>query len=276
MRWFLPILAIALLTSCGLPVNEDPEFESPAEADLHPDELVIGVELNGVARAYPIAAMAPLEILNDRIGDRSIAITWCPLSASSTVFDRLIDGRVLTFRFHPDLFKFNLIIEDVETETTWSQLAMEAIGGELDGTRVELLASLQTTWEYWYQIHPNSVVMRPTWGGHRFEYRSSGEPGADGLGPRSLVHVVSVNGDTRAYPLEELGGLGKPLADQVGSRLVSIRHSSSGPTAEVTSDDGSLLPGITLYWEYVPEFYPTARLWRSPLAETPSQKGSGR
>jgi hypothetical protein len=267
---------LALLATCGLPTNENPEFESPAEADLDPDELVIGIELDGVARAYPIEAMAPLEILNDQIGDRPIAITWCPLSASSAIFDREIEGQVLTFRFHPDLFKFNLLIEDLETDTRWSQLAMGAIGGDLDGRGLELLPSLQTTWEHWYRLHPNTVVMRPTWGGHRFDYRPPGEPGPDGLGPKSVVHLVWVNGDARAYPLEELGGLGEPLADEVGGRSVIVHYVPHGPTAVVTLDDGSPVPGITLYREYVPEFYPAARLWRGPAEAASSPVGGGR
>lgn len=267
MRWLPLILGLSLLVACGLPVNENPEFESPSEAGLDPDELVVGIDLNGSVRAYPIKALAPLEILNDQIGDRPVAITWCPLSASSAIFDRMVDGQLLTLRFHPDLYKFNLIVEDLETKTQWSQLAMRAIGGTLEGTSLELLPSLQTTWEHWYQLHPNTVVMRPTWGGHGFIYRPPGEVGPDGLAPKSLVHVVWVNGDTRAYPLEELRALGIPLVDEVGGGLVSVRHVAHGPTATVLNEDGSPVPGITLYREYLPEFYPEVRLWRGSKEE---------
>ena len=274
MRRPLPVLALVLLAACGLPVNEDPEFYSPAEADLNPDDLVIGFELDGVARAYPMATMATLEIVNDQIGERPIAITWCPLSASAAVFERAIDGRVLTFRFHPDLFKFNLIIEDTDTGTQWSQLARAAIDGPMNATPLKLLPSLQTTWGYWSRLHPDSLVMQPLRGSHRFDYQSSGEPGTDGLGPKSLVHVVWVNGEARAYPLEELATLGHPLTDEIERVQVTVYYSPDGPTASVTADDGSPLPGITLYREYIPEFYPTARMWRSSSAKSTSPAGT--
>ena len=116
--------------------------------------------------------------------------------------------------------------------------------------------------------------MRPTWGGHRFDYRPPGEPGSDGLSPKSLVHVVWINGDARAYPLEELGELGELLADEVGGRPVSVRHVEQGPAATVTLDDGTPVPGITMYREYLPEFYPMARLWRNPLEGSSSSAGS--
>ncbi len=42
------------------------------------DELVLGVVVNGQARAYPINMLTgPMrEIINDRLGERDIAATW--------------------------------------------------------------------------------------------------------------------------------------------------------------------------------------------------------
>ena len=53
---------------------------SDAEAADHvrDDELVLGVVVNGEARAYPINTLtgAQREIINDELGGRSIAATW--------------------------------------------------------------------------------------------------------------------------------------------------------------------------------------------------------
>lgn len=47
-------------------------------AKLRPDELVLGVEVNGVARAYPINMLTgpQREIVNDELGGQPIAATW--------------------------------------------------------------------------------------------------------------------------------------------------------------------------------------------------------
>jgi hypothetical protein len=37
---------------------------------------VVGVELEGEAHAYPIAFMSRVEIVNDRLGGKNIAVTW--------------------------------------------------------------------------------------------------------------------------------------------------------------------------------------------------------
>lgn len=45
---------------------------------LGDEELVLGVEINGIARAYPINMLTgpEREIFNDRLGGRAIAATW--------------------------------------------------------------------------------------------------------------------------------------------------------------------------------------------------------
>ena len=54
----------------------DPEFISPADAALNPYELVIGVEINGEVRAYPIGPLVRREMVNDVVGGVPILVTW--------------------------------------------------------------------------------------------------------------------------------------------------------------------------------------------------------
>lgn len=61
------------------PIENPPHVDADsANVKLQPNELVLGVELDGVARAYPINMLTgpSREIFNDTLGDRSIAATW--------------------------------------------------------------------------------------------------------------------------------------------------------------------------------------------------------
>ena len=64
----------------SFPAIVRPPTVSAAEANktVHAEELVLGVEINGFSRAYPINMLTgpQREIINDRIGDRAIAATW--------------------------------------------------------------------------------------------------------------------------------------------------------------------------------------------------------
>ena len=53
-----------------------PRFIPAAGAPLRPDELVIGVEIRGEARAYPIETLNLREMVNDRIGPVPYLVTW--------------------------------------------------------------------------------------------------------------------------------------------------------------------------------------------------------
>jgi hypothetical protein len=45
-------------------------------AQIDANEMVIGIEVNGVARAYPIAVMGKHELANDELGDAAITVSW--------------------------------------------------------------------------------------------------------------------------------------------------------------------------------------------------------
>lgn len=49
-----------------------------AQRAIHPDEIVLGVEVNGKARAYPLNIMTgpDREVFNDELGGLPIAATW--------------------------------------------------------------------------------------------------------------------------------------------------------------------------------------------------------
>ena len=58
---------------------DDPHFisEDKARKAGFQDRLqVIGVELGGEAHAYPISFLSHVEIVNDRLGGKNIAVTW--------------------------------------------------------------------------------------------------------------------------------------------------------------------------------------------------------
>lgn len=69
---------ITLLPKDGIRSIDNPKFLEVPEADLEydADELVIGVEFDGEARAYSIDLLSRREIVNDEVQGRPIAVTW--------------------------------------------------------------------------------------------------------------------------------------------------------------------------------------------------------
>lgn len=61
----------------GIPALSEPDYLPAAKADfMRPEEQVIGVKLNGVARAYPLRILSWHELVNDRFGELPVLVSW--------------------------------------------------------------------------------------------------------------------------------------------------------------------------------------------------------
>lgn len=149
----------------GIPAIDKPRFVSIAAArkgGLKPKEAVISVRFNGDARAYPLRIMIWHEIVNDTVGGRPVAITWCPLCNSAVVFDRRLDGRLLNFGTTGKLRKSDLVMYDRQTETWWQQFLGQGIVGALAGKQLEMLPMRVESFELFAARHPDGKVLTPT------------------------------------------------------------------------------------------------------------------
>ena len=54
----------------------EPEFGPVAESPLDPDELVMGLVIDGDARAYPVTTLRRREMVNDVLGGQPVLVTW--------------------------------------------------------------------------------------------------------------------------------------------------------------------------------------------------------
>ena len=70
---------ITLLPPDAIPAISNPGFyDSLADADesYDDDDLVLGIEINGDARAYSVPLLSSHEIVNDVVGGEPVAVTW--------------------------------------------------------------------------------------------------------------------------------------------------------------------------------------------------------
>ncbi len=152
----------------GIPSIDAPEFESVETADgwLESDDVVLGVERNGEAKAYPIRILNWHEIVNDTIGGTPIAATYCPLCGSGVVFVQPeLNGQRAEFGTSGRLYNSDLVMYDRVTGTFWSQLEGTPMVGPLVGEFGELdrIPNSMSRWSDWRSAHPDGrVLARPT------------------------------------------------------------------------------------------------------------------
>jgi hypothetical protein len=72
-----PETIVTVLPKDAIPAILAPKFQDRQKASwLNPKDLVVGVEIGGDSRAYPVPILSRHEIVNDKVGGISIAVTW--------------------------------------------------------------------------------------------------------------------------------------------------------------------------------------------------------
>lgn len=157
---------VTLLERDSIRAIDEPKYEPVASADknIRPDERIIGLIINGEARAYPIPVLSSHEIVNDVVGGEPVAITWCPLCYTALVFSRRMEGKdqLLTFGVSGKLLYNTLVMFDRQTDTLWSQLYGYALQGPLKGKSLKVFPSIHTEWAVWKTHYPHTLVLSKT------------------------------------------------------------------------------------------------------------------
>jgi hypothetical protein len=132
----------------GIRSIDDPVFAPVGDLDsLAGTEPVIGLIVNGVAKAYPLQILTRHEIVNDVIGGVPVAVTFCPLCNTAIVFERTVGDQVLDFGVSGNLRNSDLIMYDRQTESWWQQFTGDSIVGDLMGTELGILPSRLESWD---------------------------------------------------------------------------------------------------------------------------------
>jgi hypothetical protein len=138
------------------------EVGDPDADYLLDSDRVIGLRLNGDWVAIPHNILWWHEIINFTVGTGSrVAVTYCPLTGSSLVFNM---GTVTRFIVSGLLFNNNLMMVDGDTESLWPQMSRGARCGPRDGKSLTVLPSIEITWAGWRELHPDTRVVSGTTG----------------------------------------------------------------------------------------------------------------
>lgn len=135
-------------------------FVAAANDTTNKNKLVIGVAINGEAKAYPIQIIGYHHQVMDTIGSIPVMVTYCTVCRTGRAFSPFVNGKIETFRL-VGMDHFNAMFEDATTKSWWQQATGKAIAGPLKGTALKEIASRQLTLEAWLREYPNSFVMQP-------------------------------------------------------------------------------------------------------------------
>ncbi|MBT3419382.1 MAG: DUF3179 domain-containing protein [Candidatus Magasanikbacteria bacterium] len=182
----------------GIPALTNPKTVSLDDVDTKEDILGILVEINDEKKYYPYNVLVWHEIINDTLGGKEIAVTFCPLCGSAIVFDRDVEGEILDFGVSGKLFESNLLMYDTQTDSLWSQAKGEAVVGEKTDTKLTRIPFQLLSFKQIREKEENLDVVSTDTG---FKRDYSVYPYGDYEENDSMVFPVSVN-DKRYFAKE--------------------------------------------------------------------------
>ncbi|WP_411894242.1 DUF3179 domain-containing protein [Winogradskyella sp. A2] len=144
----------------GIPSIENPMFNLASETTMDDDEIVVGIKIGNTIRAYPHFILDYHEIVNDIIDTENISISYCPLTGTAFAWESAIEGNIEShFGVSGLLYNSNLILYDRETDSYWSQMRLQCVNGDLIGDFPEIFPVIETNWNTWKNMYPNSEVL---------------------------------------------------------------------------------------------------------------------
>jgi len=123
------------------------------------DRLVVGIEVNGEARAYPLMFIGYHHQVRDIVGGREVLVSYCTVCRTGRVFSPLVGGKSEQFRL-VGMDHWNAMFEDESTGSWWRQANGEAVTGHHKGKALDEIPSWQVTLGQWLAMHPTSLVMQ--------------------------------------------------------------------------------------------------------------------
>ncbi len=167
----------------ALGLSAPPIFESAETAAewLVPEDGVVGVRLDGAAKAYPIRLLNWHEVVNDTLagpeGPLPIVVVWSPLAASAAVFSREIEGEPMLWGVTGKSHDGVSLLYDRASYSLWHPLRRSAVVGPRAGTPwlmlpmpdrprwAELVVRL-TSFAAWRAQAPGTLILAS--GGQRY------------------------------------------------------------------------------------------------------------
>jgi hypothetical protein len=204
---------------------------------MRDEDPVLGLYLNGQARALPWWIMKNHHAANLLMEDLPVLVTLCEMCSGAAAFRAEVEGRRLMFRLRGQ-YNATILLADESTGSLWSPFTGVALAGTMRGVALERLPLSQCLWREWLAMHPTTQVAygeQTLRGGHGSDH-SPGSPGIgqsflsslanqiDGRLPyNTLVLGVECGASARAYPLAALAQAGPAVNDSLGGMEMLVR-----------------------------------------------------
>jgi hypothetical protein len=221
---------------------------------------VIGLDYNGVQRAYPVKILRWHIIVSEDIASEPLLIAYDPLSNMGVAYKRTILEKALTFKASDKVYNANPVFEDKETKSLWSLFTGEAIMGRLAAQTLDEIPVSVVAWSDWKNAYPKTEVLSIKTGFNKdyeknvyekyyshnlilFDVQNEDKR----LENKVKVFGIAIDGAAKAYLPANLKK-GTRISDTIGTVKVGITVDKNNIISVVRTDNGEKIVVRSMFW----------------------------
>jgi hypothetical protein len=202
-------------------------------------DLVVGLEINGKKRTYPLHMLNVHEVINDTLGGIPITVYWNWPSGYLGVFERVINGEEVSFGLSGLSGNGSMLLYPMTQQVGGEQLFSPILSTSVTGESILLqpIAHEVTSWKEWFTKNPQTTCVAPN---EQFKKRyRKGDPRQyflndtiyfpvsempnDTINPKTHVIIVKTDSGDVVYAIQDLvdaaGESGEITLDVSGSPI---------------------------------------------------------
>jgi hypothetical protein len=230
-------------------------------------DLVVGIELGGETRTYPMHMLNVHEIINDTLGGVPIVVYWNWPSGFIGVYKRILHETEVDFGMSGLSGNGVMLIYPTQDTVGGEQLISPMLGQSVTGkhARLQPITHEVTSWKDWFARHPETTSLSPD-GQYKKRYRKGdprqyflnetiyfpvSEMPMDDVNPKTHVIVLNTGSGDTVYALEDLidsAGENGELALDVSGVPVTFTVGTAPLFAVARDASGNAIPTQRSLW----------------------------
>jgi Protein of unknown function (DUF3179) len=124
---------------------------------MTPKTMVLGVDVDGDTKAFPLESLRRVRVVNDVLGGKPVLLVHQPGSDTTTAFVARANGKTMTFEA-ANADASTLV--DHETGSRWNAYG-DCVSGPLKGSTLETIVLEPEYWFAWSEFHRGTKIYSP-------------------------------------------------------------------------------------------------------------------
>jgi len=141
------------------PMESGASWQTPGGGVAEPGDEVLGIVVDGVARAYVTRILNYHWVVNDVIDGRAVAVFWDPIAQAAAAYQATLDRKPRQFGGTGLFYRGNAVFYESETGSLFLPVLGRFVTGLLARRPLRPVPLLRCQWSVWLKEHPETRVL---------------------------------------------------------------------------------------------------------------------